>query len=87
MVEGPFRSRRFAERMQSVEGILLALSALASLVYVGFNVYELALAGAFLKVAAFVFGGSVLLAFAAWSSSPIAVLPVILFAFILGLWR
>jgi len=87
MLDGPFRSKRFAERAQSVEGVLLVLSSIAVVVYLGIVAYELVLAGAILKIFLVASAGLVLLSFAAWSSSPLAVVPLLLFAFLLGLWR
>jgi hypothetical protein len=50
MVEGPYSSQRWRHRVASVEGVLLILGGIASVIYLVVAGYELVTAGAYLKL-------------------------------------
>lgn len=87
MLIGPYKSQRWLERLYNVEGLLLVLSAVGGLVYLGVLGYEFFLAGHILKFAGLVLVDLVLFGLAVRSSSLLGLLPLLVFVFVLGVLK
>lgn len=87
MLEGPYKSQRWMERLYDVEGVFLLLSAVGGLVYLGVLGYEFFLAGHILKFAGLVLVGLVLFGLSVRSSSLLGLLPLLAFVFVLGVLK
>lgn len=87
MLDGPYKSRRWMERLYNVEGVLLLLSAVGGLIYLSALGYEFFIAGHIFKFVGLVVVGLALFGLAVRSSSLLGLLPLLAFVFMLRVLR
>jgi hypothetical protein len=87
MIDGPYKSNRWLERISNLEGLLLVLFSIGSLVYLGILGYEFFVSGHILKFVGLLVVGLVLTGLAIRSSSFLGLLALLLFVFAVGVWK
>ncbi|MBK6637272.1 MAG: hypothetical protein IPH08_16775 [Rhodocyclaceae bacterium] len=86
MLEGPYNSKRWSERLQDIDTVLFIIAALASFGNLLFIGYEWAVAGAFIKLGLLVVGLVVLGVLAVRASSLFALLPLVALVIAINFW-
>jgi hypothetical protein len=86
MLEGPFNSNRWSERIQSIEGVFLIVTAVAAFGSLIYFAYELAVAGSFIKFTTLVVGVAILGTLAVRVSSLLSLLLLVALIVAVTLW-
>lgn len=87
MLDGPFKRKTWQDRALSIEGALSILFLVCCACYLAIVGYEMLAKGEYLKVVVLFGGGLLLTLFAVRSASPLALAPVLILAFVAGVWK